>query len=78
MEEKRFKIASKQLHKNFTDWERRVMKLPTYHFITQTTGETGGTLCTCELSEDGSPKATIFIHRLRLRTRTKVTKNFFI
>ena len=78
MEEKRFKIASKQIHKNFTDWEQRVMKLPAYHSITQTTGETGGTLCTCWLLEDGSPKAMIFIHKLKLRARTKATKSFFI
>jgi len=54
------------------------MKLPAYHSTTKTTGETGGTLCTCELSEDGSPKAMIFIPKLRLRARTKTTKSFFI
>ena len=75
MEEKRFKIASKQLHKNFTNWERRVMKFPAYH---STTEITGGRLCTCLLLEDGSPKAMVFIHRLRLRARTTTTKSFFI
>lgn len=54
------------------------MKLPAYHSITQTTGETGGTLCTCELLEDAAPKAMIFIPKLRMRARTKAIKSFFI
>jgi hypothetical protein len=58
--------------------ERRVMKLPAYLFTIETTGGTGGTLCTCWLSVDGSPETTTFIHKLRIRARTKAIKSFFI